>query len=65
MEPFIHLLEYRVVVCTQCQYAVLPTQVSRHIKDSLKHSLSERQCQLIVQAIQETPSLICSKEELA
>lgn len=29
---FLHLTEYRIIICASCQFAVVPTQVEQHLK---------------------------------
>lgn len=30
---FEHLLQFKIIICELCQYAVVPSQIERHIKD--------------------------------
>jgi len=41
MDPFIHLPDYKVIVCTDCQYAVLPSQISHHLSSSTRHNMAK------------------------
>jgi hypothetical protein len=53
---FIHHVEYRIVVCTTCQFAVVPSQVLQHLK---KHHnrLTHQQRRTIAEKVCSLPQL--------
>jgi hypothetical protein len=51
MDPFIYLLEYRIVVCVECKHAVLPSNVDTHLRDENTHNMPKESRGLIVQEI--------------
>jgi hypothetical protein len=59
MNPFVHLPKYHVVVCTgkECQHAVLPVHIDRHLS-SPHHNYNIEQRKQIVQEVQQIPGLI-------
>lgn len=60
---FTHLPEYGVVVCTRCQYAVVPAQIPGHIKT--KHrSISAQQRQSIAEAVATLSNIAQAAEEV-
>ena len=63
MEPFIHLPQYRVIVCRQCKYAVLPSQIDAHLS-SKKHGLGKDQRQRIVREVGKVLGLIWNERQL-
>jgi hypothetical protein len=59
MNPFVHLPEYHVVVCTgkECKYAVLPSHIDSHLNRS-HHNYNQVQRKQVVQEIQQVEGLI-------
>ena len=59
MNPFIHLPNYRVIVCTgpQCKYAVLPIHVDSHLSN-VRHNYKKEQREQVIKEIQQIPGLI-------
>ena len=53
MEPFVHLPEYRIIVCTECKHAVLPGHVDTHLKDPDKHNAGNEERERICQKMQQ------------
>ena len=52
MNPFIHLPNYRVIVCEgpECKYAILPIHVNRHLSDS-RHNYNKEQREQVIKEI--------------
>jgi hypothetical protein len=44
----LHLDEWRVLVCTQCECGIAPAELSQHLRRAPHHGLSERQQRDIV-----------------
>ena len=59
MNPFIHLSDYRVIVCTgpQCKYAVLPIHVDSHLSD-VRHNYKKEQQEQVIKEISQIEGLI-------
>ena len=56
-----HHVEYRIIVCTACQFAVVPCQVLQHLKKhhnrltlQQRRTVSEKVCSLHLLALVET-----------
>jgi superfamily II DNA helicase RecQ len=64
MEPIIHLPEFQVVVCRECKYAVLPSEIDSHFKGQRPHSFTKEARQRIVQKVGQFKGLIPNKVEL-
>jgi hypothetical protein len=56
MNPFVHLPEYHVVVCTgkECRYAVLPVHVDSHLS-SPHHGYNPEQRKQVIQEVRQFP----------
>jgi hypothetical protein len=59
MNPFSHLPEYHIVVCTgkECKYAMWPSHIDSHLSSS-QHNYNREQRQQVIQEIQQIPGLI-------
>ena len=64
MEPFIHNPHYRIIICQQCRFAVIPNQVESHLA-SIKHRVSPAKRRLIRDHIMAIPDLILTRAQLA
>jgi hypothetical protein len=64
IDPFMHLLEYKVIVCIKCKYAVLLNNIDTHLRDENTHNIAKESKGLIVQEIQKIQGLITSKSDL-
>jgi Orsellinic acid/F9775 biosynthesis cluster protein D len=64
MKPFIHFPDQRLIVCSECKHAVLPSNVRTHIQDKTKHSISKEELEKLEQEISLIPDLIFAREEL-
>ena len=63
MDQLIHLLEYRIIVCKRCKYAVLPSQIDAHFA-SKPHKADKKERQRIAEAVAEINGLIENEEAL-
>jgi len=59
MNPFIHLPNYRIIICTgpKCKYAILPIHVDNHLSDP-RHNYSREQREQVIQEINQIQGLI-------
>jgi hypothetical protein len=64
MEYFTHLPEFQVIVCKECQYAVLPSYINTHFTAKPQHRLRKKEQQRITDRIAEINRLISNKETL-
>jgi hypothetical protein len=64
MDQFIHLPEFRVIICKKCQYAVLPSEINTHFQKTPVHSLDHPSRQRIVQQVAMVHGLIRDEEQL-
>ena len=56
--------EFRVLICSKCQYAVLPSEIDTHFQKKPTHGLNKTSRQRIVQAVGRIPRLIQDQKEL-
>ena len=64
MEYFIHLLEFQVIVCKECQYTVLPSFIHLHFQATPQYRLEKEERQRIIEAVVEVDGLISNNEAL-
>lgn len=66
MNPFVHLPEYHVIVCSgqKCKYAVLPVHINSHL-GSPHHNYNREQRDQVIREIQQIPELIQDVRGLA
>jgi hypothetical protein len=64
MDPFIHLSVFKVVVCTVCQHAVLPGQISPHLSSSNSHNMTKEARERIADKVNQLEGLILGRAEL-
>src|SRR5258706_3620353 len=64
MDQFIHLREWRVIVCKKCQYAVLPSEIDTHFQKSPIHALSKKDRIYIASQVAKISCLIRNEEQL-
>ncbi len=64
MDPFVYLLEYRVVVCIKYKYTVLPSNINTYLRDENTHNMPKESRGLVVQEIQKIQGLITSRADL-
>jgi hypothetical protein len=63
MDHFIHLLEFRIIICKKCKYAVLPSYIDAHFATKL-HKLCLKEQQSIAVKVVEIDGLISNKDTL-
>lgn len=65
MNPFVHLPNYRAIVCTslECKYAVLPIYVDSHLS-SPHHNYNKEQQEQVIQQISQIEGLIQNNQGL-
>jgi hypothetical protein len=64
MDPFVHLPAFNVVVCTVCQHAVLPSQISHHLSGSNGHNITKEARERISEEVNRIKGLISCRAEL-
>jgi len=64
MDPFVHLPVFNVVVCTVCQHAVLPSQISHHLSGSNGHNMTKEARERISEEVSRIEGLISCRAEL-
>ncbi|PQE23336.1 hypothetical protein CJF30_00011206 [Rutstroemia sp. NJR-2017a BBW] len=64
MDPFTHLSVFKVVVCTVCQHAVLPSQISPHLSSSNSHNMTKEARERIADKVNQIEGLILGRAEL-
>ena len=59
MNPFLHLPNFRVIVCSgpRCKYAILPIHVDSHLSDP-RHNYNPEQREQVIQEISQINKLI-------
>src|ERR1700761_705510 len=65
MDHIIHLPEFRVVVCKECKYAVLPSEIDSHFQRQRPHKFTKEARQKITTAVEQIHGLIQRQEEIA
>lgn len=64
MDPFVHFPSQRVVVCSQCKHAVLPSHINTHLRDEDKHNMPQEDRTRIIEQVQAIEGLITDQAEL-
>jgi hypothetical protein len=64
MDPFVYLPDYRVVVYTVYQYAVLPSQISHYLSRSDGHNITKEAREQISNIVKRIKGLILYRVEL-
>lgn len=64
MENFIHLLDFRVIICKKCKYCVLPSHINTHFA-SKAYKLGRSERRRIADEVAEVNGLIGNEETLA
>jgi hypothetical protein len=64
MDQFIHLPEFRVIICKKCQYAVLPSQIDSHFTPKRPHGYKKEERRRIIGRVAEIDNLIQDEEAL-
>ena len=64
MEYFTHLPDFQVIICKECQHAVLPSHIDAHFAAKPQHGLGKKERQRIANEIAEIDGLIGNEETL-
>jgi Orsellinic acid/F9775 biosynthesis cluster protein D len=64
MEYFTHLPNFQVIICKECQHAVLPSHIDAHFAAKPQHGLGKKERQRIAEEIAEIDGLIGNEETL-
>jgi Orsellinic acid/F9775 biosynthesis cluster protein D len=64
MDHFIHLPEFRVIVCKKCQYAVLPSQIESHFTPERPHGFTKEERVKITREVAKVDGLIWDTDAL-
>jgi hypothetical protein len=64
MYPFVHLLDHRVVVCVECQHAVLLSNIDTYLRDKNKHNLTKEERRKVIKEIGNIERLITERADL-
>ncbi|KAI0844150.1 hypothetical protein F5Y00DRAFT_249450 [Daldinia vernicosa] len=64
IEPFIHLPQYRVVICQECGYACVGEEIVSHFKRPIHQGLSKQRKKEISDAILAMPDVYQTKDEI-
>lgn len=65
MDQFIHLSEFRVIICKKCQYAILPSEIDAHFAREPVHGLSKESRRLIFDRVTKVEGLIRNRTVLS
>jgi Orsellinic acid/F9775 biosynthesis cluster protein D len=63
MDQFIHLPEFRIIICKECKYAVLPSYIDTHFATK-PHKSSKKERQEISEEVGKIEGLIGNEETL-
>jgi hypothetical protein len=63
MDRFIYLPEYRVIICKECKYAVLPSHIDAHFTQE-DHKLEKDERRRIAEEVASVDGLISNEEVL-
>jgi RecQ family ATP-dependent DNA helicase len=64
MEYFTHLPDFQVIICKECQHAVLPSHIDAHFVAKPQHGLEKDERRRIAEEIAEVDGLIGNEETL-
>jgi hypothetical protein len=64
MDRFIHLPEFRITICKECRYAVLPSHINTHFTGG-PHRLEKNERRRIVEEVAKVSGLIADEEALS
>lgn len=63
MEPFVHLKQFQLVICSRCGFACVANEVEAHLR--IRHkSILLHERRIIIEAIQRVPNIIRTHAEL-
>jgi hypothetical protein len=58
------LLEYKVIVCIECKYTMLPSNIDTYLRDKNTYNITKENRRLVIQEIQKIQGLITSRADL-
>ena len=64
MEYFTHLPDFQVIICKECQHAVLPSHINAHFAAKPQHGLGKKERERIAEEVAEINGLIGNEETL-
>ena len=64
MEYFTHLPDFQVIICKECQHAVLPSHIDTHFAAKPQHGLEKDKQRRIAEEVAEIDRLIGNEETL-
>ena len=64
MDQFIHLPEFRVIICKKCKYAILPSQINAHFTPQCPHGFVKQEWERIMREVAKVDGLIRDTEAL-
>ena len=64
MYVFVYLPLFKVVVCSVCRHAILPSHIDAHLKNKVKHNIVKEQREQVIQEIERVDGLIRERNEL-
>jgi hypothetical protein len=64
MDPFVYIPEQRLVVCSECRHAVLPSNIDTHLMDKDTHNMPKEDRDQIIKEVRKIDGLIQQKLEL-
>ena len=64
MDQFIHLPEFRVIICKKCKYAMLPSQIDAHFTPQRPHGFVKQERERIMREVAKVDGLIRDTEAL-
>ena len=64
MDQFIHLPEFRVIICKKYKYAVLPSQINAHFTPKRPHGFMKQERERIAKELIKVDGLILNEEAL-
>lgn len=62
IHPFAHVAAYRVVICTQCRYAVIGDEAESHLRG--KYGMPGKEASRIGRDVQALPGIITERSDL-
>lgn len=65
MDQFIHLPEFRVIICKKYQYAILPSEIDAYFAKELVYGLSRDSRKYIFSQVRKIDDLIKDRSTLS
>ena len=64
MDQFIHLPDFRVIICKKCKYAVLPGHIDAHFARQWPHRFNKQERNRIVKEVAKVKGSTRDEQEL-